>query len=115
MRATIMHTSSERITEAIEIQGEKPQKSEHPPPLQPGANWLIFWRETLHVNTVGLTEAIFEFHPKSRDITQKSKNFEPRHDLNTKMRTRPLPPKTNCLEDELGDLCSRVAFHFDKV
>ena len=46
----------------------------------PGANWLIFWRETLHVNTFGLTEAIFEFYLKSRDMTQKSKIFEPRLD-----------------------------------
>ena len=41
------------------------------PPLTaqtPGPNWLIFWQETLHVNTFGLTEAIFEFHPGSRDM-----------------------------------------------
>ena len=56
----------------------------------------------------------FEVMPILR-VFQKSKNFEPRHDLNTKMRTRPLPPKTNCLGDELGDLCSQEVFHFDKV
>ena len=56
-------------TEAIEIQGEKPKKSGHPPTAQtPGPNWLIFWRETPHVNTFGRTGAIFEFHPRSGDM-----------------------------------------------
>jgi len=48
------------ITEAIETQGEKPWKSEHPPTAQtPGPNCLIFWRESPHVINFGRTEAIF--------------------------------------------------------
>ena len=44
-----------------------------PPTAQtPGPNWLIFWRETPHVNSFRLTEAIFEFHLRSRDIGKKS-------------------------------------------
>ena len=48
----------------------KSQKNRSTPPTAktPRPNWLIFWRENLHVNTFGLTEAIFEFHPGSRDM-----------------------------------------------
>ena len=41
------------------------------PPLTaqtPGQNWLIFWRESTHVITLGLTEAIFEFPIWDRDM-----------------------------------------------
>ena len=54
----------EATTEVIEIQGEKPRKSEHPPTAHTtGPNWLIFWRETPRVNTFGRTEAKFLIRP----------------------------------------------------
>ena len=48
----------------------KSSKSVAPPPTAytPGPNWLIFCRETPHVNAFRGTEAIFEFHPRSRDM-----------------------------------------------
>ena len=57
-------------TEAIKIQGEKPQKTEHHPlqPLTPEPNSLIFWRESIHVITLGMSEAIFEFPIWDRDM-----------------------------------------------
>ena len=54
-------------TESIEIQGENHLKTVAPPPTAQtrGPNWLIFWRETPHVNTFRVIEAIFEFHSGS--------------------------------------------------
>ena len=44
-----------------------------PPPTAqtPGPNWLIFWLKTPHVVTFRITEAIFEFHPRSWDMSKK--------------------------------------------
>ena len=67
----------------IEIQGEKPPKSVAPPPptaQPPWPNLFIFWREPPHVNAFRGTEAIFEFHSWSRDISQKLSIFEPQLD-----------------------------------
>ena len=48
-----------------------------PPTAQtPGPNLFIFWREPPHVNAFRGTEAIFEFHSWSRDISQKLSIFE---------------------------------------
>ena len=60
-------------TEVPEIEDVRPSKSLAPPPTAqtPGPNWLIFWRETHHGNAFRGTEAIFEFHLRSRDMTEK--------------------------------------------
>ena len=69
-------------TEVVEIQGEKPPKPVAPPPTAqtPWPNLFIFWREPPHVNAFRGTEAIFEFHSWSRDISQKLPIFEPQSD-----------------------------------
>ena len=56
----------------------KASKSVAPPPTAqtPGPNLFIFWREPPHVNAFRGTEAIFEFHSWSRDISQKLSIFE---------------------------------------
>ena len=41
----------------------------------PKSNGLIFWRETHHGNAFRGTEAIFEFHLSSRDMTEKCAIF----------------------------------------
>ncbi len=55
------------------LEDVRPSKSLAPPPTAqtPGPNWLIFWRETHHGNAFRGTEAIFEFHLSSRDMTGK--------------------------------------------
>ena len=55
-------------TEVPEIEDVRPSKSLAPPPYSP--NWRIFWQET-HGNAFRGTEAIFEFHRSSRDMTEK--------------------------------------------
>ena len=86
----------------------KASKIRAPPPTAqtPGPNWLIFWRETPHVNTFRGTEAIFEFHPRSGDTSRFLLDFGPRLDpskahkwahisaLRTKFKNRLGAPKS---------------------
>ena len=99
---------SMKYTEVSEIQGDNHSKSMAPPPTAqtPGPNWLIFWRETPHVNTFRGTEAIFEFHPRSGDTSRFLLDFGPRLDpskahkwahisaLRTKFKNRLGAPKS---------------------
>ena len=51
----------------------KASKIGAPPPTAqtPGPNWLILWPVSPHMNIFKGTEAIFEFHPRSWDMSRK--------------------------------------------